>query len=342
MPFVFSEVATRALDLSYRCIEDLRNAPVRKRDTKFRLSQTNMIAYTFADFVPGFSTSNVYNTKPYKEVVGQALLNADKEGKLFFDVDYAVNGNAKAKVAGDVFEIVSAGVMWNIAARWNNYMIGEPWRDRSGYGRPATGPRENRQVAVLNLPRNFDWVRLLTPKATHEIDRLRGELSTVGLRLPTSTPDLAVVALPESLRHDPVWRTDFSNLSRQNQSVIQNSYQSLIGKVEPGEILLAIAFKKSLRSDRLYQPLYEANIMQLLLEGHLNAPRVEFEVHTLDLEGTDARKTYEAASLFSVLVPEREKHRAVRELYIPVNAHDVAQRLLTFLDERTAIIPVFG
>jgi len=51
--------------------------------------------------------------------------------------------------------------------------------------------------------------------------------------------------------------------------------------------LLAVAFKKSLRSDRLYQPLYEANIMQLLLEGQLDAPRVEFEVHTLQHLGTE-------------------------------------------------------
>lgn len=110
------------------------------------------------------------------------------------------------------------------------------------------------------------------------------------------------------------------------------------GNIEPGEILLAVALKRSLRSDRLYQPLYEANIMQLLLEGHLDAPRVEFEVYTLDHFGTDALHTYDAASLYSVLAPDRVKHKAVRELYVPGNAQELAKRLLSFLNERTAMI----
>jgi Cfr10I/Bse634I restriction endonuclease len=72
-------------------------------------------------------------------------------------------------------------------------------------------------------------------------------------------------------------------------------HQWLEGKVEAGEIILTIALKKSLRSDRLYQPLYEANIMQLLLEGKLGAPQVDFEVHTLESAGKAARDTYRAA-----------------------------------------------
>jgi hypothetical protein len=36
-----------------------------------------------------------------------------------------VKDSAKAKVAGDIFELVSAAIMWNIAARWNCYMTGQ-------------------------------------------------------------------------------------------------------------------------------------------------------------------------------------------------------------------------
>lgn len=338
MPYVFSEVATRALDEVDRCITDLRNAPIRGRNTRFRLAQQNMVAYTFADFVPGFSASVVHNTTPYSEIIEQPLINADLEGRLFFDVDYVTAGNARAKVAGDIFEVVSAAVMWNIAARWNVYMMDGAWPTRTAYPRPDAKPSENRMVAVLNLPRDFDWVRLLTPEATDIINGLRHELGKSALRLPTSTPDLAVVILPETRRYDGLWRTGFPNLSRTNQAELQHAYRYLEGQVEPGEILLAVAFKKSLRSDRLYQPLYEANIMQLLLEGQLNAPRVEFEVHTLEHLGTDAVNTYGAASLYSVLVPERVKHRAVRELYVPDNAQGLARRLLSFLNERASVI----
>jgi hypothetical protein len=297
-----------------------------------------MLAYTFADFVPGFSASAVYNTMPYAQVVDQPLNNADEEGQLFFGADYDVKDNAKAKVAGDIFEIVSSAVMWNIAARWNAYMAEGSWLRRSPYSRPTATRSEARQVAVLNLPRDYDWVSLLTQDATTKINDLRDELSEAALRLPTSTPDLAVVVLPETCRDDPLWKTEFSNLKKPSQTTLQHAYQYLEGQIEPGEIVLAVAFKRSLRSDRLYQPLYEANIMQLLLEGHLDAPRVEFEVHTLEHLGTDAVNTYEAASLFSVLEPQRDKHRAVRELYVPANAQELARRLLTFLNERTTWI----
>ena len=212
------------------------------------------------------------------------------------------------------------------------------WPSRSPYPRPTVAPADGRQVAVLNLPRNFDWVKLLTPEATGKITSLRDELGADGLRLPTSTPDLAVVVLPESRRDIDLWRTELPDLSKTNQAELQGAYKYLRGEIEPGEILLAVAFKVSLRSDRLYQPLYEANIMQLLLEGQLGAPRVEFEVHTLQHFGTAARTTYEAASLFSVLEPDRVKHKAVRELYVPGNAQELAKRLLTFLNERTELI----
>ena len=211
MPYVFSEVATRALDEVDRCITDLRNAPIRGRNTRFRLAQQNMVAYTFADFVPGFSASVVHNTTPYSEIIEQPLINADLEGRLFFDVDYVTAGNARAKVAGDIFEVVSAAVMWNIAARWNVYMMDGAWPTRTAYPRPDAKPSENRMVAVLNLPRDFDWVRLLTPEATDIINGLRHELGKSALRLPTSTPDLAVVILPETRRYDGLWRTGFPN-----------------------------------------------------------------------------------------------------------------------------------
>ena len=52
--------------------------------------------------------------------------------------------------------------------------------------------------------------------------------------------------------------------------------------------------------------------------------------------GTDAWSTCEATSLYSVLALERVKHKAVRELYEPQSAQEVARRLLAFLGEREA------
>ena len=58
----------------------------------------------------------------------------------------------------------------------------------------------------------------------------------------------------------------------------------------------------------------------------------------LSIWGTDAVNTYGAASLYSVLVPERVKHRAVRELYVPDNAQELARRLPVSLLMRNPVI----
>jgi hypothetical protein len=108
----------------------------------------------------------------------------------------------------------------------------------------------------------------------------------------------------------------------------------LEGKLAASQIILGIALKKSLRSDRLYQPLYEANVMQLLLEGELGASRVDFEVHTLDSAGTAARDIYRAASLSAVATKDSSPHRAVRELYEPANADELVRRFYGYLEGR--------
>src|SRR5439155_10442935 len=124
---------------------------------------------------------------------------------------------------------------------------------------------------------------------------------------------------PAACRGDEVFSSELGSPNHEGQQLLGRAYRSFEGRVEPGEILLAIALKKSLRSDRLYQPLYEANIMQLLLEGRLGAPQVDFEVHTLQSAGTRAVETYRAASLGSVATRHAQPHRAVRALYEPPN-----------------------
>lgn len=353
MPYQFSQVTTRSLQETARCVQDLRLAPVRGRHTQFRLMQQNMLAYTFDSFVPGFAASTVLNDTPFAEVVQKPIGNANNEGLLFFGADYNVASNAEAKVAGDIFEVVTHAVFWNMAARWNSYMTGQPWNTQPRFTRPTVTPDPARQIAVLNLPRGYDWVKLLVPAAQQSIDDIRTNLGDRhGLALPTSTPDIAVVVLPEAERIDPSWRRELPNLTAPEQLTLRNAYLGLEGRIEPGELIFALAVKRSLRSDRLYQPLYEANVMQLLLEGFLGAPRVEFEVQTLSLEGTAAQEIYRAASLYAVAIEQQSlapgsqldpdavtaMHRAVRDLYIPTSARHLAQRLLDFLGTRMALV----
>jgi len=217
------------------------------------------------------------------------------------------------------------------------------WTAPKPYKKPTVEPSLSRQVAVVDLGRGNDWVELLTSQAKGEIAAVRDELKAADLTLPTSTPDLVVVALPEACWLSPEFSRPLENIGHSEQARLKQIKPLLINNVEPGQIILAIALKKSLRSDRLYQPLYEANIMQLLLEGELDAPQVDFEVHTLASAGTRAETTYSAASLAAVARRRDSNppnmHRAVRALYEPAHAQDLIQRFYRFLDERMALIP---
>ncbi|MCV7220103.1 Cfr10I/Bse634I family restriction endonuclease [Mycolicibacterium elephantis] len=301
--------------------------------------QQNILSYTFDQWVPGFSSSHVYNTTDIRELVQQGINNADEEGELRFQQDYVVSGNAKAKVLGDLYETITTAMLWNAAAMWNMYMTTGDWPATPRYTKPTLSPLPSRQVAVLNLPRGYDWVRLLNAEARQAIEVVRAPLRAKDLTIPTSTPDIAIVVLPDAAsRLDDRWRTPLDNLKLPQQTILNSSYGELAGRIEPGELILAIAAKRSLRSDRLYQPLYEANIMQLLLEHFLRAPRVDFEVHTLSIEGTAAMDIYAAATIYAVAVNSPKVHRSVRELYIPTTPMPLVDRFLAFLDQRMASV----
>jgi hypothetical protein len=334
LPFAFDPALSADLPTDLRPIEDRRNNPVRGRPTLFRLSQSNMLAYTFPDFVPGFAEPGI-NRLPFAGLLSRPIENAQRYGRQLYGQVFQVSSNQIAKVAGDIFQEVEAAILWNSAARWNRYMTGDQWSTSPRYTAPTVARDPARQVAVVGLPRRYDWVRLLTSDAAREIATVRSELQTHQLLLPTSTPDIVVTVLPEECRQSPEFLTEVGNLGHDSQVVLRDAHQLLEGKVEAGEIILAIALKKSLRSDRLYQPLYEANIMQLLLEGKLGAPQVDFEVHTLESAGTAARDTYRAASLGAVATGHASPHRAVRDLYEPAHADELVRRFLDFLSERT-------
>jgi hypothetical protein len=337
LPFAFDPALSSSLPADLCPIEDRRDNPVPGRPTLFRLAQANMLAYTFPEFLPGFAATGV-NRLPFPELLSRPIENAERFGRQLYGQQFELSSNQVAKVAGDIFQEVEAAILWNAAARWNRYMAGKQWDAKPRYPAPAVQPSLSRQIAVVGLPRRYDWVRLLTPDAAATIDRVRQKLARHSLLLPTSTPDIIVTVLPDQCRSADLFMRDLPNLGHDSQKLLTRAHIELEGKVSAGEIILAIALKKSLRSDRLYQPLYEANIMQLLLEGKLGAPRVDFEVHTLDSAGTAARDTYRAASLSAVATDHALPHRAVRELYEPPNADELVRRFLDFLGERAAQI----
>lgn len=333
MPFVFDPNVTDALSPSDRCIEDRTSNPVRNRSTLYRLRQQNMLAYTFPDFIPGFAQAGM-NRHPFDDVVDQPVRNALAEGAHYFSGNFEVASNARAKVSGDIFQEIESAVLWNAACRWNHFMATNEWTTNPRYTKPTLAPNSDSQITVLNLPRRYDWVRLLEPGEVSVIEELRSDLRQHDLHLPTSTPDILVVRVPPIATDPANFSVELEGLDIASQKRLDHAFEAVEGKLQADDILLAIAVKRSLRSDRLYQPLYEANIMQLLLEGRLGAPQVDFEVHTLEYAGTAAVETYKAASLGGVATSHANPHRAVRDLYKPKDAAELVDRFFRFLEIR--------
>src|SRR6266508_6699745 len=127
MPFAFDPALSATLPAELRPIEDRRDNPVRGRPTLFRLAQANMLAYTFPDFVPGWAAGGV-NRLPFPQLLGRPIENAIRYGQQIYGQQFEVSSNQIAKVAGDIFQEVEAGMLWNAAARWNRYMTGEEGR----------------------------------------------------------------------------------------------------------------------------------------------------------------------------------------------------------------------
>ena len=184
-----------------------------------------MLAYTFPDFIPGFAESGI-NTLPFVELVNRPTENARQEGKLLFRDDFLLTSSQIAKVEGDIFELLEAAVHWNAAARWNGFMAGDEWPSSPRYPRQTAARALNRQIAVLSLPRRYDWVRLLDPAGRDQISEVRAELSSKELSLPTSTPDILVVALPREYQTDKRFRMELDTLNFDSQRRLSTLYRA--------------------------------------------------------------------------------------------------------------------
>jgi hypothetical protein len=85
--------------------------------------------------------------------------------------------------------------------------------------------------------------------------------------------------------------------------------------------------KRTTRSDRLYQPLFEANVLKYLIETVLRGAAFRFYAHLNSFAGADVEGHYKAASLIS-LMRGGTPSKAVDVLYLALRPRDSAQNIL--------------
>jgi hypothetical protein len=313
-----------------RCSDDLRLNPVRNRNTQFRFKQGAAMNCTFSDFMPG-TDNDPDPTRPYSTYLGKFQSNALAAGPVLFGPAFDVGTGAIAKVEGDVFELLEAGALWSAAAAWNRFMDGGLW-DSTAFTCPnGAVATPTRKVAIVKLPRGYDATRLFKPEIRAGIQAHENALKLRGMELGLSSPDIVGVRLPYPL---PPGLSPFlspvANLSAANLTLLEGGHRLLENSIEATGFLLAIAVKRTTRSDRLYQALFEANVLKYLIEYVLRGAAFRFYAHLNSFEGADVVGRYNAASLVS-LIRSGTPAKAVDSLYLAVGPRDSAQSVLNDL-----------
>lgn len=312
------------------CFEDRRVNRVRGRETDFRLRQHAALNCTFSDFVPG-SGSDPEPNRTYASYLAQFRSNALSAGHRAHDAAFKIASPALAKVEGDVFELLEAAALWNAAADWNRFMDEGLWPSQAFSCPAGAVATPLRKVAIVKLPRGYDATRLFKPEVRANIHAFEHALKLQQMELGLSSPDIIGVRLPHPLPPElNLFLSPLDNLGGAALTKIESAHRLLEDKIESTGFLFAIAVKRTTRSDRLYQPLFEANILKYLIEVVLRGPAFRFYAHLNSFEGADVEGHYRAASLVS-LARGGTPTKAIDSLYLAERPRDTAQTILNDL-----------
>lgn len=312
------------------CIEDRRVNRVRGRNTEFRLKQTVAMRCTFGEFIPG-TDNDPDPSRTFDEYLGQFRANSQAAGKILFNDGFNLSGSALAKVEGDVFELMEAAALWAAISHWNQHMDGAPWSSNVFTLPAGTVPTPTRKVAILKLPRGYDTTRLFKSEVRNNIQAHEAALKLRGMELGLSSPDIVGVRIPDPMPPEfAPFLQPLPNLGSEALTLLETIHQRVEGTLEGRSFLFAIAVKRTTRSDRLYQPLFEANVLKYLIEEVLRGAAFRFHVHMGSFEGADVVGHYQAASLVS-LIRGGEPVKAVNSTYLAERPRDTAQTILNDL-----------
>lgn len=330
MPYDFQHAAVCPTCPHGVCFEDRRQNPVPGRDTKFRFRQQTAMQCTFGEFLPG-ADSDPEPNRSFEEYLGTFRNNALAAGDLLFGSAFDVKSSAIAKVEGDVFELLEAGAFWSAASAWNKYMDSGDWISTAFACPAGCVPTPTRKVAIVKLPRGYDATKLFRPEVRGSIQAHEHALKLRGMELGLSSPDIVGVRLPHPLPAElQIFMQPVASLGEADQLLLEDAHKLLEDKIEATGFLFAVAVKRTTRSDRLYQPLFEANVLKYLIENVLRGAAFRFYAHLNSFAGADVEGHYRAASLIS-LIRGGTPTKAVDVLYLATHPRASAQSILNDL-----------
>jgi hypothetical protein len=281
----------------------------------------------FDSFVPG-TDGDPDPSRRFGEYRAQAYANVKRAGEIIWPGDFHLTEAQKAKVDGDIYELMEAAALWNAAAAWNKFMDTGNWPSSIFQQPPNAIPTPSRKVAIVKMARGADTTKLLNAKARAEYAAFETALKGRGMELRLSTPDILGLRVPDPTPpgFEP-FLAPLPNLTLGCQVALETAWQGIQGTLEGRHFLFAIAVKTSTRSDRLYQALFEANVLKYILGYVLRGPAIRFHAHLETFSGADVIGRYKAASMTSLLAGGTPS-KAIDVTYQALSPRDTAQLIL--------------
>lgn len=311
------------------CLIDMRDGRGRSRGrkTEFQITQSRVMDCALDSFVPG-TDGDPDPSRPFLAYRTQAYANVDQAGQLIWPEAFQLTAGQKGKVDGDIYEMMEAAALWNAAAAWNTFMDTGVWNS-AVFTRPANAvATPTRKVAIVKMARAADTTKLLNDKARAEYRAFETALEEKGMELRLSTPDILGLRIPDPMPPGfAQFMSPLPDMTRASQEVLETAWQGIQATLEGRHFLFAIAVKTSTRSDRLYQALFEANVLKYILGYVLRGPAIRFHAHLETFDGADVEGRYKAASMTSLLaggIPSK----AIDETYLALSPRDTAQRII--------------
>ena len=237
------------------CVVYIGDQNFKDRATHYRITQNAGMSCAFDSWVPGLTESENLN-QAWEYFTSRVASNAEQAGTYLESMGtfqgsryrFSLTSGQKAKVAGDVFEVLVRAILWNCCVDINR-----------------SSQDEARTIAAVTLGDNYDLHQLFTADISESFSRYEERLKNQDTRLCYSTPDLILVDitnLPPDRREQ--FKKKIENLNFDNQRLLSHSRILLEGHIRPEDLLFAAGIKTSIRSDRMYQFLFEANAWKFI------------------------------------------------------------------------------
>lgn len=169
---------------------------------------------------------------------------------------------ADARYGSGAGQALERGGLRNVRGGWFEDILGLTfWNVAAEVSRGHT--------AIVKLPNanQLSFHHLFEPRSRNYLEELFASLESDNIAMEMSNPDfLCVTDLPREIAK---YFSDNLTLSADTIEVLSNAYQQVIGQCHATTVPFVLTVKTSIRPDRRYQVVHEANVVKTLM-AHLS------------------------------------------------------------------------